>query len=480
MDKGPLVSVVISTYDRPILLQKALLSVQAQSMKDFECLVVDDCSPQAEKNAEVVASLNDPRFRYIKTEKNYGHDGHPKNVGISEAKGEYVCFLDDDDSYRVDALKVLSTYLEDSEAEACYGDYMIGGKPGWSVDFNANILQKMNYIAMCVVMVRRGSLLNVGGFDESVPKFKDWNLWLRLQKSGARFIHVPIMVADVSVQEISISNRNKVKHDENGQYLPVIIKEDGKEHTLFDPVDCTIFPQETMFPKRALSVAVYTLTWNRLELTKLMAESLKTAGYPFDWFVVDQGSTDGTVEWLKDQKATVQYNEKNTGLAEGWNQAFQMIKDAPEKYDILIKIDNDARMLTEGWLKAMVELFERNATLVLSPYVEGLEATPGGVMRQRADGGSPYFIIHETVLGAVPNIGGICFAHRADLIKDWKFVTTYQGNKDYLLCQYAKALGYTCFYMEEYRVEHQLTTSGQKEKYPAYFQDASNDSVKSL
>lgn len=274
----------------------------------------------------------------------------------------------------------------------------------------------------------------------------------------------------------SISNKYKVKHDANGNYLPIILRDDGTEKVLFDPVDCTIYPSNTCLGAfTPLKVAIYTLTWNRLELTKVMAESLKTADYPYEWFVIDQGSTDGTVEWLKTQKATVFYNQKNIGLAEGWNQALKAI---PSDYEILVKLDNDAQMLTQGWLKAMVELFKRNATLLLSPYVEGLEKTPGGVMRQRMNADSPYSIINDTVLGAVPNIGGICFAHRKDMVKDWTFDARYEGNKDYLLCQHARRSGYFPAYMEEFRISHQLGTSGQKDKYPDYFKDQSNDSTK--
>src|SRR3990167_3222788 len=100
-------------------------------------------------------------------------------------------------------------------------------------------------------------------------------------------------------------------------------------------------------------------------------------------------------------------------------------------------------------------------------------------MRQRSGEGMPYIIINETVLGNVPNIGGIVFAHEMALVDEWKFDTTYKGNKDYILCQYARALGYSIFYMEEYRVSHQLGTSGQQEKYPDYFKNPTNDSTKS-
>ncbi len=482
-ESTPLVSVIISTYNRKDLLKKAIKSVISQSFQDWELLVVDDFSTENVK--DMVASFGDDRIRYIRTDKNYGHDSHPKNLGIKEARGEFVSFIDDDDTYRVDALKILYTYIKETEADVVYGDYLIGDSTkgdkksqGWSVDFNVNLLTRMNYISMCVSMVKRSALLTVGGFDEDVPKFKDWNLWLRLHKSGHLFMHVPIIVTEVSQQVESVSSKYKVEYDAQGNYLP----------TFFSVADCKIYPDNTCLgTRKPLKVAVYTLTMNRLEYTKQMAKSLvSTADYPFDWLVIDNGSTDGTQDWLKSlpkdhavgdrQRVVYELNKENVGLAAGWNQAIDLIKKEG-KYDIVIKVDNDAEMLTKGWLKVMVELFERNNTIILSPYVEGLEKSPGGVLRQRGNADTPYVMLNDTVLGAVPNLGGICFAHHISLFEYWKFETTFTGNKDYLLSQYARRSGFSLYYMEEYRIWHIDGTTGQHNKFPEYFADEKNTSA---
>lgn len=472
------VSVIISTYDRYDGLRAAIASVLKQSMQDFEIIVVDDFSPNYDRVVRIVRAFGDPRITLLRTDKNYGHDAHPKNIGIQHAKGEYVAFLDDDDTWRADALKILLTYAVESGNDVVYGDYLINGKPGWSLDFSVSRLSQMNFIAMDVAIVRRSSLLKVGGFDEAVPKFKDWNLWLRLQKSGATFLHVPIIVAEVSANGDSISTKYSVEQDAAGHYLP----------TFFNPADCLIYPDQTCLGKRKpLRVAVYTLTMNRLEYTKKMAAALfASAGYGFDWFVIDQGSTDGTQEWLKAQtrdgrrfpsseegaycEGNIRYRlyQENVGLAKGWNNIVDFVK-AEGEYDIIVKVDNDAEMMTFGWLKTMVDIFERNRKVILSPYVEGLAGSPGGVLRQRASGESPYILINDTVLGLVPNLGGIVFATPIELWREWRFDELYEGNKDYILSQYAKRLGYSLFYMEEFRVWHIDGTEGQHAKFPDYF-----------
>jgi GT2 family glycosyltransferase len=443
-----MISIIISTYNRSNLLKKAIASVLAQSFKDIEIIVVDDCSTD---DTEKVAK--EFKVRYIKTEKNSGSDSKPKNLGISKANGEYIAFLDDDDTYRPDALKILYRYAK-TGADITYGDYLIenNGKMerGWSLPFSASRLSQMNYIAMSVVLIKKDKLEEVGGFDESIHKFKDWNLWIRMQKYGCRFLHVPIIVTEVHPQKDSISNKYETKQ-ENGMFVPT-----------FNPADCLINNKE-------LKVAIYTMTMNRLDYTKQMRKSLDLAEYPFDWFVVDQESTDGTREWLGTQKVkNILLNSKNEGLEKGWSQCIDLIQATNLKYDILIKVDNDAEMMTKGWLKDMVEIFKRNRQVILSPYVEGLEDSPGGVLRQRESGESPYVTINDKVLGAVPYLGGICFATPKALFDNFRFPEKVAGNKDYYLSQYAKSQGFALFYMEELKIWHIDGTQGQKLKYPDY------------
>lgn len=460
-----MITIITSTFNRKKLLKKTIQSVLEQSEKDFELIIIDDCSTDGTPQM-VKRYLKDKRIRYLKTDKNCGSDSQPKNIAIREAKGEYICFLDDDDIYRKDALKVLSKYIKETGVDAVYGDYLISEKgklkPGWSLDFNGALLQKMNYISMSVAMVKKSCLIEVGGFDETVPKFKDWNLWLRLHKRGYHFLHIPIIITQVYPQKDSISEKFKVEYDKDGKYLP----------TFFDPVDMPVYANKTIVGEnRAIKVAIFTMTMDRLDYTKRMYKAMANlAGYPFDWFVVDQASNDGTVEWLEGKTKASILNKENVGIAKGWNDAVALIKKT-DTYDIIIKNDNDAEMMTENWLLEMVELFKRNRTIILSPYVEGLEDSPGGVMRNRQDGQSPYVIINDKVLGISPFLGGIVWASPIEVYNNFLFPdeTFYMGNKDRMISEYAKTIGYTLFYCEELRVSHIDGTKGQHLKYPDYF-----------
>ncbi len=90
----PAVSVVMPAYDRERLLPAAMDSVLAQTFDDFELIVVDDGS--SDRTAEVAASTGDPRVRVVRNERNLGV-GASRNVGLDQARGEFVANLDSDD-----------------------------------------------------------------------------------------------------------------------------------------------------------------------------------------------------------------------------------------------------------------------------------------------------------------------------------------------------------------------------------------------
>jgi glycosyltransferase involved in cell wall biosynthesis len=454
------------------MLKKTIQSVLDQNYENYEIIVVDDCS--IDDTEKIVKAFGDARIKYFKLDSNHGHDAYPKNYGIKQATGDYVAFLDDDDVYyKKEALKIMATYLLKTGADVAYGDYFnYDGKKrtiGWSLDFSPQLLAQRNYISMSVTFVKREKVIEVGGFNEELKQFKDWNLWVRLQKNGANFMHVPIVITKVLQHEDSISSKNKLQYDAQGNYI-----------STFNSADCNIFSDRScLAEKKPLKVAIFTLCLDRLEYTKRTYRAMRdTAGYSFDWFPVDQHSEDGTTEYLKsiaygpdsipNEPIFPYFAESNLGVAGGWDKGVEVVRDKGG-YDIIIKVDNDALMITPNWLKDMVDLFEKNKGLILSPTVEGLEMTPGGVMRQRMDGQSPYVSINDHLLGIVPNIGGICFASYLDLYNSFKFPKDLPGNKDYFLCQVASRMGYSCFYMEEANVQHLDGSSGQKRKFPEYF-----------
>jgi glycosyltransferase involved in cell wall biosynthesis len=113
----PLFSVIIPTYARPFFLASAIDSVLAQTVEDYECIVVDDASPVP------VEVPRDPRIRLVRRAEN-GGPAAARNTGLKLAKCRYVVFLDDDDLYTTDRLAMSLEGLGRAPLSICGTRYL--------------------------------------------------------------------------------------------------------------------------------------------------------------------------------------------------------------------------------------------------------------------------------------------------------------------------------------------------------------------
>ena len=115
---APKISVIIPLYNAEKFIRECLISVLASKFKDYEVIVVDDCSTD-NSLAEVKKFLPhfDGRLKIFSTEKNSGGPGVPRNVGIKNSSGKYVTFIDNDDVILPDALENFFTVAEFYNAE---------------------------------------------------------------------------------------------------------------------------------------------------------------------------------------------------------------------------------------------------------------------------------------------------------------------------------------------------------------------------
>jgi glycosyltransferase involved in cell wall biosynthesis len=188
----PEVTVIIPTRNRASYLGGAIKSVLAQSFEDLEIIVVDDCG---DDNSETVAaSFRDPRIRYLRHDRQRG-GAAARNTGIANSSGEYVAFLDDDDEWYPEKLARQVSVMQASAPEigGVYTGYFIvdrasGQIRGQIVPNNRGDLSQALLAGNCIgstssMLLRRACLDKVGGFDERLPSFQDYDLWLRLARS---------------------------------------------------------------------------------------------------------------------------------------------------------------------------------------------------------------------------------------------------------------------------------------------------------
>lgn len=498
MENQPLVSVIISTYNRPEKLDRAIESVVKQSYRNWELFIVDDCSPgeETQKIGKKWAE-SDERINYIRAEKNHGYGNKPRNTGILASKGDFICYLDDDCEFLTRHIERLVAEIQATKADIVYCDMWLVDEEGRrgegiAMDFDGQFLINKNFIDTNEVLHTRDIIFAVGGWDETLPRFMDWNLWVRMMKWGAKFHHVSEKLALYHISPDSTA----VKH-------PVEMYRDPVFGTIFKPTfnpsGCYIYGPwlgDDREAEKNPRVAIFTLSYDRLEYTQQLFKNMQeSAEYGFGWYVLDQGSKDGSAEYLKSLMdggaetrggkpngwlEKVEFSPDNLGITGGSNRLLDMIlkensttlvngeeveNAVPREHQIIIKVDNDCLFLTKGWLATVVDLWKRNHRLYMSPYVEGLVQNPGGAQRVG------FGMVGDYMVEVTRHIGGIFAAIDARAYQDFRWTDQFlHGNQDAEASQAFRERGYMPMYIPIQRIQHIDGTEGQHQKFPEYFE----------
>jgi glycosyltransferase involved in cell wall biosynthesis len=182
------------TYNRPQFIGKAIESILAQEFQEWELLVVHD-GP----NEEIPAVMQewqkrDRRIHYFHRTVP-GNIAEASNFGLANARGEYIAVLDDDDSWaRADKLSKQTEFLDRHPDYCCCGggvivvdplgrEQMRYLKPERDEQIKRHALMA-NPLAHSSTLYRREPALRVGGYDQTLAGFQDWDLWLKLGKVG--------------------------------------------------------------------------------------------------------------------------------------------------------------------------------------------------------------------------------------------------------------------------------------------------------
>lgn len=187
-----LISVVIPAYNREKTIKYCIDSVLAQSYKNFEVIVVDDCS--VDGTVDIVNSYNDNRIKLFKLNQNSGAQ-HCRNVGIKNSLGSWIAFLDSDDEWLPDKLEKQIDVL----AKHNYDPYLVIHSDAILVDklndetrlFNIAYTNGSDVYKLMLtrpapmfqaMLVSKLALESIGYLDEEVPSYQEWDTAIRLSK----------------------------------------------------------------------------------------------------------------------------------------------------------------------------------------------------------------------------------------------------------------------------------------------------------
>lgn len=187
---GPLVSVMIPTFNRRKYLAQALGSALGQHYRNIEVFVIND---GGENVSDIVKSFNDSRIRFIDRKDNRGK-ANSLNQAISQAKGKYIAYLDDDDIWYPNHVGTLVAALENGGEGVAYSDLyktwcrikedgervVLGKKVEVSRDFDRFLMMQMNHVLHVSMMHKRDLLTRTGLYNESLRVMIDWDMTRRL------------------------------------------------------------------------------------------------------------------------------------------------------------------------------------------------------------------------------------------------------------------------------------------------------------
>ncbi len=400
----PKVSVIIPVFNRLDFTKKCLQSLfyRTNGNIPFEVIVVDNGSSDQTPNFLKEASKIWSSLKVILNSENLGF-AKACNQGASIAQGEYLLFLNNDTEVRAGWLDPLVNILDKDPRVGAVGNKLLF--PDETIQhagviivddkrLSDPLLAKLAYyrqpaslpqanqpfcyqaVTAACLLIRKNAFTQVGGFDEEYWNgYEDVDLCFELGEKGWLIVYEPQSVVIHYESQSGPERFSQVGHNIRrlhskwlGKIMPdFIIEKDGratnvkggKIHPYISPVNSL--------------TSIIILTRNNLEYTKMCLESIRRyTPEPREIIVVDNGSTDGTIEYLEAQEdVKLIKNGLNLGFALGNNLG---LREARGEYIVIL---NNDTVVTEGWLTRLINSAQSNPQVGIvgprSNYVVGVQ-----------------------------------------------------------------------------------------------------------
>jgi glycosyltransferase involved in cell wall biosynthesis len=206
--ENPRVSVIVPAYNTAHLIKDCLDSVLGQSFRDFELIVVNDGSPDT-ATLETVLQPYLGKIVYLREDNKRAAGA--RNTAIRRARGEFLAFVDSDDSWFPDHLACqMRLFEEDPELDMVYADalqlcdakakktFMEDCPSQGPVSFDALVVERCQ-IPISTVVARKDAVVRAGMFDESLARCDDYDMWLRSSLHGAKIAYRRTVQARLNV-----------------------------------------------------------------------------------------------------------------------------------------------------------------------------------------------------------------------------------------------------------------------------------------
>lgn len=186
---APIVSIITPCYNAESFITLTIESVLAQTYSEWELLIVDDCSTDGSYELIHKYACKDSRLKYFKTDAPSGSPALPRNIGIKNAQGKYIAFLDSDDLWLPNKLEEQVTFLEENHYDFVYSNYEKVSWEGKRANRIVCVRSTSSYWDTlescgipCLTVLLRKTLIEDIDF-KSIPK-EDYAFWLEILRRG--------------------------------------------------------------------------------------------------------------------------------------------------------------------------------------------------------------------------------------------------------------------------------------------------------
>lgn len=209
-----LVSIITPNYNCEKYIVETIESVIHQTYKNWEMIIVDDCSTDKSYSIALEYSQKDSRIKVINNYKNIG-TSLSRNRAIEIAKGEYIAFLDSDDVWLEKKLEIQVNYMKQNKCDFSFMKYSLMNENSVSLNIEAKVIKRLNYrkflfhcytgcLTVCYNIESIGKV-----YGPNILNNNDYGLFLDIVKKSNNAMGINASLARYRIRENSLS-RNKI------------------------------------------------------------------------------------------------------------------------------------------------------------------------------------------------------------------------------------------------------------------------------
>lgn len=217
MIENELVTVIIPVWNRQEYIKETINSILTQTYKNIEILCIDDYS--SDESLSILEQIQDNRLRLIKLAQNSGRPAIPRNIGLKQAKGDFIAFCDDDDIWDQRKIELQMEAMIEYSSDFCFTGFEYFGLKKGRPSFKLRAIRLMtplslifsNSILNSSVMITRSLFERIGFLNEelSLRAIEDYQYWLRAYFKGAKFHFINETMVYYRVHRKRISSKDE-------------------------------------------------------------------------------------------------------------------------------------------------------------------------------------------------------------------------------------------------------------------------------